>query len=591
MNPHNPTGQAFNITLIRRILSYVKPYKRDFWLSMILTILLAGLNPLKPIMFQYMLDKQVPVGDISGLRLSVLTIIGIILVQTFIYYAQNLITNSLAQRIMRDIRIKVYAHIVRLRLKFFDKTPVGALQTRTISDVETLNDVFSQGLVTILGEMLQLIAILGVMFYTDWQLSLVVLTTLPLMLVATYIFKEKVKASFQDVRRHVSELNSFLQEHISGMAIIQIFGREKTEEAKFKEINAQHRDANFRSILYYSVFFPVVEIISALAIALLLWYGAGKIAEGRLSFGQLVAFLMYISLFFRPIRMLADQFNTLQMGMVSANRVFNILDTQEFIPDTGKLGPAEMPLDGPVSIEFQDVKFAYNEPEWVLKGISFVTQPGTTTAIVGATGSGKTTVINLLSRFYDVNTGSILVNGKPTTDFKLSWLRSRIVTVQQDVFLFSGSIFDNITLNNPEISREAAIQAAQDVGAHHFIMQLPGQYDYKVKERGATLSTGQRQLISFARALVYNPSVLVLDEATSSIDTETEQLIQHATERIMKGRTSLIIAHRLSTIQQADQILVMHKGEIAERGTHQELLKQNGMYRKLYEYQYGRATA
>lgn len=591
MNPHNPTGQAFNIALIRRILSYVKPYKRDFWLSMILTILLAGLNPLKPIMFQYMLDKQVPVGDISGLRLSVLIIIGIILVQTFIYYAQNLITNSLAQRIMRDIRIKVYAHIVRLRLKFFDKTPVGALQTRTISDVETLNDVFSQGLVTIMGEMLQLIAILGVMFYTDWQLSLVVLTTLPLMLVATYIFKEKVKASFQDVRRHVSELNSFLQEHISGMAIIQIFGREKTEEAKFKEINAQHRDANFRSILYYSVFFPVVEIISALAIALLLWYGAGKIAEGRLSFGQLVAFLMYISLFFRPIRMLADQFNTLQMGMVSANRVFNILDTQEFIPDTGKLGPGEMPLDGPVSIEFQDVKFAYNEPEWVLKGISFVTQPGTTTAIVGATGSGKTTVINLLSRFYDVNTGRILVNGKPTTDFKLSWLRSRIVTVQQDVFLFSGSIFDNITLNNPEISREAAIQAAQDVGAHHFIMQLPGQYDYKVKERGATLSTGQRQLISFARALVYNPSVLVLDEATSSIDTETEQLIQHATERIMKGRTSLIIAHRLSTIQQADQILVMHKGEIAERGTHQELLKQNGMYRKLYEYQYGRATA
>jgi ATP-binding cassette subfamily B multidrug efflux pump len=591
VNPHNPTGQAFNITLIRRILSYVKPYKRDFWLSMILTILLAGLNPLKPIMFQYMLDKQVPVGDISGLRLSVFIIIGIILVQTFIYYAQNLITNSLAQRIMRDIRIKVYAHIVRLRLKFFDKTPVGALQTRTISDVETLNDVFSQGLVTILGEMLQLIAILGVMFYTDWQLSLVVLTTLPLMLVATYVFKEKVKASFQDVRRHVSELNSFLQEHISGMAIIQIFGREKTEEAKFKEINAQHRDANFRSILYYSVFFPVVEIISALAIALLLWYGAGKIAEGRLSFGQLVAFLMYISLFFRPIRMLADQFNTLQMGMVSANRVFNILDTQEFIPDTGKLGPAEMPLDGPVSIEFQEVQFAYNEPEWVLKGISFVTQPGTTTAIVGATGSGKTTVINLLSRFYDVNTGHILVNGKPTTDFKLSWLRSRIVTVQQDVFLFSGSIFDNITLNNPEISREAAIQAAQDVGAHHFIMQLPGQYDYKVKERGATLSTGQRQLISFARALVYNPSVLVLDEATSSIDTETEQLIQHATERIMKGRTSLIIAHRLSTIQQADQILVMHKGEIAERGTHQELLKQNGMYRKLYEYQYGRATA
>jgi ATP-binding cassette, subfamily B, multidrug efflux pump len=591
VNPHNPSGQAFNLSLIRRILSYVRPYKRDFWLSMILTVLLAGLNPLKPVMFQYMLDHQVPAGDIPGLRLSVMLIIGIIIIQTFIYYAQNLLTNSLAQRIMRDIRVKVYAHIVRLRLKFFDKTPVGALQTRTISDVETLNDVFSQGLVTILGEMLQLIAILGVMFYTDWKLSLVVLTTLPLMLVATYIFKEKVKASFQDVRKYVSELNSFLQEHISGMAIIQIFGREQTEEAKFKEINAQHRNANFRSILYYSVFFPVVEIISALAIALLLWYGAGKIADGQLSFGQLVAFLMYISLFFRPIRMLADQFNTLQMGMVSANRVFNILDTEEFIPDTGTLGAKDVPMDGPVEIEFQEVRFAYNEPEWVLKGISFTTPPGTTTAIVGATGSGKTTVINLLSRFYDLNSGQILVNGIPTTAYKLSWLRSRIVTVQQDVFLFSGSIADNITLNNPDISKEAVIQAAKDVGAHHFIMQLPGDYDYKVKERGATLSTGQRQLISFARALVYNPSVLVLDEATSSIDTETEQLIQNATERIMKGRTSIIIAHRLSTIQQADQILVMHKGEIAERGTHQELLRQNGMYRKLYEYQYGRATA
>lgn len=582
------TGQAFNLGIIKRILGFVKPYRGSFLSSLFLTLALAGLNPMKPVLFQYMLDQQVAAGDITGIRQLALLILGMLVLQTVLYYFQNILTNHLAQRVMRDIRIKVYSHILHLRLRYFDKTPVGALQTRTISDVETLNDVFSQGLVTILGEFLQLAAILGLMFYLDWQLTLVVLSSLPLMLIATWIFKEKVKASFQDVRKYVSELNSFLQERVSGMLIIQIFGREKIEEKKFQEINARHRDANFRSILYYSVFFPVVEIISALAVALLIWYGTGNILEGRLSFGALVAFLMYIQMFFRPIRMLADQFNTLQLGMVSADRIFKVLDTREFIVNTGHVGKEQMAFNGPVGISFRHVNFSYNPEEPVLKDISFEVPPGTTTALVGATGSGKTSIINLLSRFYEKDSGEILVEGIPVEQYKLNWLRGRIVTVPQDVFLFSGSVLENITLNNSEISREQVIQAAKDIGAHEFIMQLPGNYDYRVRERGATLSTGQRQLISFARALVYNPSVLVLDEATSSIDTETELLIQKATEKLMQGRTSLIIAHRLSTIRKASQIIVLNKGEIVEKGTQDELLKMQGRYYRLYQLQQGR---
>jgi len=579
------TGQVFNPGIIRRILGFITPYKSSFIISLVLTILLAGLTPLKPVLFQYMLDNQVGAQDIQGLRFFALLILGILILQTILYYFQNILTNNLAQKVMRDIRVKVYEHILHLRLQYFDKTPVGALQTRTISDVETLNDVFSQGLVTILGEILQLIAILGLMFYTDWQLTLVVLSSLPLMLIATWIFKEKVKASFQEVRKYVSELNSFLQERISGMLVIQIFGRERIEAEKFKDINENHRNANFNSILYYSVFFPVVEIISAFAVALLIWYGTGNILEGRLTFGALVAFLMYIQMFFRPIRMLADQFNTLQLGMVSADRIFKVLDTQEFISDTGSIGKEQMPFTGPVGISFQKVSFSYKADELVLKNISFEVAPGTTTALVGSTGSGKTTVINLLSRFYELSDGRIEVGGIPVQDFKLNWLRGRIVTVPQDVFLFSGSIVDNITLNNPDITLDQVIQASKEIGAHDFIMQLPETYHYKVRERGATLSTGQRQLISFARALVYNPSVLVLDEATSSIDTETEILIQKATDRLMQGRTSLIIAHRLSTIQKANQIIVLQKGEIVERGSQDELLRLKGLYSKLYELQ------
>lgn len=584
--PKSPSGKVFDGRLIRRMLAYLKPYRKQFWISLLLTLLLAVLNPVKPLLFQYLLDHQIREKDIPGLRLLILLVVALLFIQIIFQYFQNLMSNLLAQSVMRDIRVKVYQHIVHLRMKYFDRNPVGALQTRTISDVETLNDVFSQGLVTIVGEILQLLVMLGVMFYIHWQLSLVVLTTLPIMLIATYIFKEKVKSSFQEVRKYVSELNSFLQEHISGMYIVQIFGREKEELKRFKKINEAHRNANIRSILYYSVFFPVVEIISALAVALLIWYGTGEILYQRLSFGTLVAFLMYIQMFFRPIRMLADQFNTLQLGMVSADRIFKILDTEDFIPDNGTLDQSSTPFPAQVDIEFKNVWFAYNEEEWVLKNVSFHVPPGKTYALVGATGSGKTSIINVLSRFYPIQSGEISIHHIPIEQFKLNWLRSQIVTVHQDVFLFSGSVKDNITLNHPDITYEQVVAAAKSIGADEFIQQLPGGYDYTVKERGATLSTGQRQLISFARALVYNPKILVLDEATSSIDTETELLIQKAIEKLMQGRTSLIIAHRLSTIQKSDCILVLHNGEIIEQGTHTELIRNNGKYRKLYELQY-----
>jgi ATP-binding cassette subfamily B protein len=578
-------GNAFEWRLIRRILSYTRIYRLQFIAALVFTILGAVLAPAVPYMFQYVLDNPTARGDVSGVRSWILIILGVLILQSMVMYVQSMLTGWLGQSIIRDIRIEVFRHISRMRAKYFDQNPVGMLQTRTISDVETLNDVFSNGLVSIMGELLQLISIFTIMMFVSWKLTLVVLITLPLLLVSTNIFKNAIKASFQGVRKYVSEMNTFLQEHITGMLVIQIFNREKVEMKRFEDINGKHRDANLRSVLAYSIFFPVVEIISALATALLVWYGVGNVLEGQITFGALVAFLLYINMFFRPIRMLADRFNTLQLGMVSAERIFAVLDTEDRIEDGGDLEsvPGQ---DGALEIAFRRVWFAYNDQDWVLKDVSFDVNAGNKVAIVGSTGAGKTTIINLLSRLYEINRGKICINNTDINDLKLESLRSMIGLVLQDVFLFSGSVYDNITLNNSNISLEKVKEAARHVGADRFIEQLPGGYEYNVQERGATLSSGQRQLIAFARVLVYNPRILILDEATSSIDTESEELIQTAIEKVMAGRTSIIIAHRLSTIQKADQILVMDKGKIMERGNHQELLEQNGIYKRLYLLQF-----
>ncbi len=562
---------------------YMGPYKGIFWVSVVLTILLAAVAPALPMLVEYTLDKYILKTDASGLTWMLIAMIALLIVQTVIRYYHTLATNVLGQNVIRDIRIQVFNHIINLRLKYFDNTAIGKLITRTISDLETISNIFSQGLIQIIGDLLQLLFIFGVMFYTDWELTLIVLIPMPLLIWATYIFKESMKSAFVDVRTWVSNLNTFLQEHISGMAIIQYFAREKQEMEKFKTANRNHRDAHIRANWYFSIFFPVLEIILAIAIGLLVWYGSKQILANTISPGVVVAFLMYINMIFRPIRELIDKFNTLQMGMVSAERVFDVLDTNEFTPDHGTFSPDSIVGE----IEFDNVWFAYNEEKWVLKDVSFYVRPGETLALVGATGAGKSSTINILSRFYEIQQGRILLDGKDIRQYKLHSLRQHIATVLQDVFLFSDTIFNNITLYNPDITEEEVIEAAKKVGAYEFIMRLPGGFDYQVQERGATLSSGQAQLISFIRALVHDPAILILDEATSSIDTETEMLIQTAIENMMVGRTAIVIAHRLSTIQKADKIIVFDKGEIKEIGTHRELLTiEDGYYKKLYDLQF-----
>lgn len=583
MSEQKITGKTYDTKLLRRMARYMGPYRGIFWASVVLTILLAAVAPALPMLVEYTLDKYILKGDASGLSWMLIAMIILLTVQTIIRYYHTLTTNVLGQNVIRDIRIQVFNHIINLRLKYFDNTAIGKLITRTISDLETISNIFSQGLIQIIGDLLQLLVIFGVMFYTDWQLTLIVLIPMPLLIWATYIFKEAMKSAFVDVRTWVSNLNTFLQEHISGMAIIQYFAREKQEMRKFKATNAKHRDAHIRANWYFSIFFPVLEIILAIAIGLLVWYGSKQILANVISPGVVVAFLMYINMIFRPIRELIDKFNTLQMGMVSAERVFDVLDTQEFTPDKGTDTPGH--ING--EIEFDNVWFAYNDGNWVLKDVSFHVQPGETLALVGATGAGKSSTINILSRFYEIQRGHILLDGKDIRDYKLDSLRQHIATVLQDVFLFADSIFNNITLYNPDISKEEVIEAAKKVGAYEFIMRLPGNFEYQVQERGATLSSGQAQLISFIRALVHDPAILILDEATSSIDTETELLIQTAIENMMVGRTAIVIAHRLSTIQKADKIIVFDKGEIKEVGTHRELLTiEDGYYKKLYNLQF-----
>jgi ATP-binding cassette subfamily B protein len=478
----------------------------------------------------------------------------------------------------------LYKHLIGFRLKFFDRTPIGRLVTRTISDVEALADVFSEGLAALAGDLLQIVFILVFMFYTDWRLALVSLSTIPLMLLSTYIFKEKIKVTFNDVRNAVANLNSFVQEHLTGISVVQIFGSEKREFEKFREINKEHRSAHLKSVLYYSVYFPVAEIIAAMGIGLLVWYGAKGVIDSSsgITIGTLTAFIMYIQMFFRPIRMIADRYNTLQMGIVSSSRIMNLLDSDEHIVDNGNLTLEH--VNG--KVEFEHVWFAYNESDYVLKDINVKIEPGETIALVGATGAGKSSIINLLNRFYEINRGTIKIDNVDITQVDLSSLRKSIGVVLQDVFLFSNTIRYNITLGAPEVTDEMIMHAADLVGARKFIERLPGGLAYNVMERGATLSVGQRQLLSFIRAMVYDPKILVLDEATSSVDHETEVMIQQAIEKMMSNRTSIVIAHRLSTIQKADTIIVLDKGEIKEIGRHEKLISQDGYYAHLHRMQY-----
>ena len=567
--------------VLRQLYTFVKPYQKQFYFLVFLTIALAILAPTRPYLIQIAIDEHVALGDAAGLLQIIYVLVALMVIQAFAQWAHTYYSGWLGQVIIKDIRVRLFMHLLRLRLKFFDNTPIGRLVTRNVSDIETLADVFSEGLAAIIGDLLQIVTILGVMFYIDWKLTLVSLCTLPLLVISTYVFKEKIKVTFNDVRNAVANLNSFLQEHITGMTVVQLFNREQREFEKFKEINREHSAAHIRSVLYYSVYFPVAEIIQAIGIGLVVWYGAVGVLGMDLQIGILISFIMYLQLFFRPIRMIADRFNTLQMGVVSSSRIFKLLAASEHIANEGSFNPDK--IQGNVRLD--KVWFAYNEEDYVLKNISFEAKKGQTIALVGATGAGKSSIINLISRFYEINKGSITIDGTNIQDYELSALRKHIGVVLQDVFLFSSSIHQNITLGNPNITKEQVLAAAELVGASKFIEKLPGGLDYNVMERGATLSVGQRQLISFVRAMVYNPEILILDEATSSVDSETEQLIQESIEKMMQGRTSIVIAHRLSTIQKADQILVLNKGEIVETGTHQSLLEKGGYYTQLHQMQ------
>ncbi len=579
------SGNILDWSVLRRLMQFVKPYKGRFIFVIFLTVLLGAFAPLRPVLIQYTLDNHVAEGDFNGMVFVVILLIILLILNSVAQYAHTYLSGWLGQQVICDLRNKLYRHIVNLRLRFFDRTPIGRLVTRTISDVETLSDVFSEGLAAMVGDLLQIAFILGFMFWQDWRLALLSLSTIPLLLISTYVFKEKIKVAFNDVRNAVANLNTFVQEHLTGMNIVQIFGSERQEFAKFRSINEDHKQANLRSVLYYSIYFPVAEIIAAAGIGLLVWYGARGVINVEttgITIGKLIAFIMYIQMFFRPIRMIADRYNTLQMGIVSSSRILNLLENTEHVQTNGKHVPATIRGD----VAFENVWFAYNEGEYVLKGLNISIKPGETIALVGATGAGKSSVINLLNRFYEIERGHIKVDGVDVKEYELGFLRRNIGVVLQDVFLFSDTIKNNITLGNPQVTEEMIWHAADLVGARKFIERLPDKLEYNVMERGATLSVGQRQLISFIRAMVYDPRILVLDEATSSVDSETEEMIQQAIGQMMKGRTSIVIAHRLSTIQKADKIIVLDHGEIKEEGTHEQLMAKGGYYYQLHKMQY-----
>jgi ATP-binding cassette, subfamily B, multidrug efflux pump len=582
VNQETKSGQIFDLPTLRRLYAFVRPYQRQLYLLIAMILVNAILAPLTPLLIKYTIDYPISEGNYSELAIMLSIMLIVLVVQGLFQFWNTYMSGWLGQHVIRDIRVQLYEKIIGLRLKFFDNTPIGRLVTRTISDVETLSNVFSDGMAAIAGDILQLVLIIGVMFYTDWKLSLISLSMIPLMLFCTYVFKEKIKDSFNEVRSAVSNLNSFVQEHITGMNIVQIFSSEELEYRKFKEINKVHRDANIRSILYYSIYYPVADVISAAGTGLVVWYGSKQILEENVTMGTVTAFVIFINLFFRPIRQLADRFNTLQMGIVSTDRILKLLDSHDYTSNDGTFAPEHIKGE----VEFRNVWFAYNEEDYVLRNINFKVGEGKTIAFVGATGAGKSSIINLLTRFYDINRGQIFVDGVEVHEYDLQSLRDHVGVVLQDVFLFSDTIENNIRLGDSTITHEKIVEAAKLVGVHEFIERLPGGYTYNVMERGATLSVGQRQLISFVRAMVHEPRIIVLDEATSSVDTDTEELIQHAIEKLMKGRTAIVIAHRLSTIQEADKIVVVDKGEIKEEGTHEELLELDGVYANLYRMQY-----
>ena len=576
-------GKAYDSKLMRRLLGYIKPYRKYVISAILMNIVVASFIPLRPYLTKVAVDDYITKSNYHGLVIISLILLGVLLFQAVIQYLLTYFMQYLGQKTLYDLRTQLFQHTQKLALKFFDRTPIGRIVTRTTNDVEALSELFSSGIVMIFSDIFNIVWILVFMFYMDFNLSLVTLSVFPVLIYGTFLFRKKARESYRDVRLHLARLNSYMQEHVTGMNVVQIFRKERDELKRFLSINSDYRGANIKSVFYYALFYPGVEILSSIAIGLIIWYGGGEIIHSTLTIGTIFAFLQFTEMFFRPIRDLSEKYNIMQTAMASSERIFRLLDNKTFVKNPENPVKLEKVEGG---IEFKDVCFAYNEEDYVLKNISFKINPGETIAIVGHTGAGKTSIINILSRFYDIQKGSILLDGTDIRTIDKRELRRYISIVLQDVFLFSGTIKSNINMNNEDIPFEKVVNAAKLVGADKFINLLPNKFDEEVKERGSTLSVGQKQLISFARALAYDPRILVLDEATSSVDTETEILIQRAIEKLLVGRTAIVIAHRLSTIQSADKIIVMHKGEIRETGNHQELLAKRGIYYKLYQLQY-----